>query len=286
MVGCASQATLTHPTGVGPETTPRRAQEPDAAGGSTPGGRGSRVASGGSERDQLNPRSTVSRQIRSQAGGRSGTTRRRRRRHRTTRSRCRCRCRCRSGTTRRRHGTTRSRSRSGTTRRRRRQGTARSRRSRHVRCRSTGRSTHGTRSGYRRRFRQRTVVNVRRPAGDVLRGRWRTGRHRRRPRGGLVRRSQVDPHRLHPGTLRRRLRVGPREFRPGSEVLNVVVHVLARGQRHARVFHLATRRRQQPAQSQGTPRRKASDARPRPGQRSHARGPHRFHPPWSLGGPS
>jgi hypothetical protein len=90
----------------------------------------------------------------------------------------------------------------------------------------------------------------------------------------------LDAHGAHPRPLRRRLGVGPGEVRRAREILNVIVHIAARGQRHAGVFHLAADRRQDRARQQSRPKRHAS---PRgPSRRSHPGQTHRFHPPWRL----
>jgi hypothetical protein len=72
--------------------------------------------------------------------------------------------------------------------------------------------------------------------------RWRRRRSRRRRR--------LDSHRPHPRSLGRRLSIGPGEVGTGWEVLNVIVHVPARGQGHASVFDLAAGRGQDPAHRQ------------------------------------
>ena len=76
-----------------------------------------------------------------------------------------------------------------------------------------------------------------------------SGRVHRRRRETTPGRGRLDAHRSHPGSLRRRLGVGPGEVRAGWEILDVIVHITARGQRHPCVFHLAADRRQDRARS-------------------------------------
>jgi hypothetical protein len=101
-----------------------------------------------------------------------------------------------------------------------------------------------------------------------------------RNRSSSDRRRRLDTHRPHPCPLRRRLGIGPGEVRSGREILNVIVHIPARWQGHAGIFHLAADRGQDPARRQRCPKRHAS---PRgPSRRSHAGQPHSFHPPWHI----
>jgi hypothetical protein len=123
--------------------------------------------------------------------------------------------------------------------------------------------------------RHRHGIHVR-PARAALTGvtrPWRGGSRARRRR-------RLDAHRAHPRSLRRRLRVRPGEVWARLEVLNVVVHVPARRQRHTCVFDLAADRSHDPAQSQRRPKRRATPLGP--SRRSHAGQPHCFHPPWHL----
>jgi hypothetical protein len=100
------------------------------------------------------------------------------------------------------------------------------------------------------------------------------GRHRAwRGRG-------LDPHRSHPSPLRCRLGIGPGEIRTGRQVLDVVVHVSARWQCHAGVFHLASDRGQDHAHGQRRPLRHAPSRGP--SRRSLAGQPHCLHPPWRI----
>jgi hypothetical protein len=123
------------------------------------------------------------------------------------------------------------------------------------------------------------LVDIRRDSADV-RSHLRRIFHTARDWHGPRRRRRFDTHGPHPRPLSRRLGVGPGEVRPGREILNVVMHILARRQGHARVFHLAADRGQDPAHCQRRPERHAS-------RRGHSRcfcagQPHCFHPPWRL----
>jgi hypothetical protein len=141
-----------------------------------------------------------------------------------------------------------------------------------------------TRAQERRGNRERALVHVCGSPWNVLqrRDRARRGRrtHNRAKSGcGRHRRQAVRlAHRRHPRPLRRGLRVGPREVRARCEVLHVVVHILARRQRHPGVFHLATDRREQPADGQPGPERQAPASMAT--RRSLAGRDHRYHPPW------
>jgi hypothetical protein len=125
---------------------------------------------------------------------------------------------------------------------------------------------------------KRAHVDVGRPTHLVLKrvegsGTRRLDKRTRRGRG-------LDAHRPHPCPLRGGLGVGPGEVRSGREVLNVIVHVLARGQGHARIFHLAADRGQDTARRQRRPER--HPATRGTSRRSHAGQPHCFHPPCRL----
>ncbi len=124
-------------------------------------------------------------------------------------------------------------------------------------------------------------IDVRRHVRDVLLRRQGTRGTHGPDRSNGHRRGHLEPHPFHPCPLRGRLRVGPREVGAGREVLDVIVHVLARGERHAGIFDLATGRREQPTDGQPGPQRQA--AAPPAAQRLFAGGLHRKHPPWLRG---
>ena len=129
--------------------------------------------------------------------------------------------------------------------------------------RRAGRGT--ARSGTRRDRRDRGAESVRAESAGT----------RADPDRG---RRRDHPHGRHPRPLGRGLGVRPGEVGAGREVLDVVAHVFARRQRHARVFDLAARGRQQPEHGRARQEREAPAVRPH--RRPRARGQHRFHPPW------
>jgi len=129
---------------------------------------------------------------------------------------------------------------------------------------------------------KRAGVDVGRPTHLVLKRVDGSGTHGLNERTRRCRR--LDAHRPHPCPLRGGLGVGPGEVRSGREVLNVIVHVLARRQGHARIFHLAADRGQDTAHRQRRPER--HPATRGTSRRSHAGQPHCFHPPGVFDGPS
>ena len=100
----------------------------------------------------------------------------------------------------------------------------------------------------------------------------------RRDRGGAGGRRGHHAHGRHPRPLGRGLGVRPGEVGTGREILDVVAHVFARRQSHARVLDLAARGREQAEHGRPGEERQAPAARPP--RRPRARGQHRYHPPW------